>query len=99
MKKHMAEELTEDFSDELNEESKGGRAQILLRVSVEEKARFTELGSTAGFLSVSKFIIEAMNRYGDIIAETVLDEDRKSAEVRKSHRDDLRRKLQSPESS
>lgn len=99
MKNNPVEDRNEESIEELNEESKGGRTQIMLRVSIEERTHFAECGERAGFSSVSKFIIAAMNRYGDVLAKAIFDEDRETEELRNRHRDEFRRKLQSSESS
>lgn len=92
MKKRLIEESKED----LKEESKKERDQVLLRVDVEEKARLTSLGQGAGFPSAAQFVIAAMQRYGDILAKAIIAEDAEVKEVRRRHREALRGELNLP---
>jgi hypothetical protein len=69
--------------------------QLLVRLAPEEHERLTELGAEAGFPTANKFVLEAMLRYGDILAEAIIAEDKEAAEVRERSRERLRTKIQS----
>lgn len=69
--------------------------QLLVRIDDEQHARLTELGAKAGFPSANKFVLEAMLRYGDILAEAIIAEDKAAEDVRERSRERLKGKIQS----
>lgn len=75
-------------------QSKAERAQLFLRMEQELRARLEELGARCG-RTANQFVVEAMDRYGDVLADVILDEDKEIEETRQRHRDELRAKIQS----
>jgi hypothetical protein len=78
----------------LGEQPKVERAQLLLRMEQELRARLDELGAMCG-RTANQFVVEAMDRFGDVLVGVILDEDRDIEETRKRHRDQLKAKIQS----
>jgi predicted DNA-binding protein len=76
------------------EQLKAERAKLFLRMEQELRTRLDELGAECG-RTASQFVVEAMRRYGDVLAGAILDEDREIEETRQRHRDQLRAKIQS----
>jgi hypothetical protein len=68
--------------------------QFLLRIKREDYTRWTELGAKCG-LSGNQFVIEAMRRYGDILAQEIIAENKSVEEAQKRHRDQVRARIQS----
>lgn len=79
---------------QVGEQAKAERAQLLLRMDGELRTRLDELGESCG-RTANQFVIEAMERYGDVLADVILDEDQEIEEARQRHRDELRAKIQS----
>lgn len=79
------------MSEELLEDEK---VQVLLRVESEWRTRMKELGEKCG-LSRNQFIIEAMDRYGEVLSAAIVEEDREIEETRRRHRDRLRSRIHS----
>lgn len=90
MKKHS--KVGRDSSAEA--QAKGERAQLLLRMEQELRERLDELGARCG-RTANQFVLEAMNRYGDVLVDAILDEDQDAEEARQRHRNQLRAKIQS----
>ena len=79
---------------EAEKQAKGDRAVLYLRMEQELRTRLDELGQKCG-RSANQFVVEAMERYGDVLAAVILDEDREIEETRQRHREDLRARIQS----
>jgi len=78
----------------MKKQSKSEKPQLNLRIEPEFHERLVELGKMCG-LTKNQFVIESMKRYGDVLAEAVLEEDQEIEETRARHRDRLREKIQS----
>lgn len=78
----------------MKKQPKAKKLQFNLRIAPEEQTRLTELGAKCG-LSGNQFVIEAMKRYGDVLAAAIVDENLEHEEVSKRHRERLRAKIQS----
>lgn len=79
---------------QVGEHSKADRAQLLLRMEQELRERLDELGAKCG-RTANQFVVEAMDRFGDVLADVLLDEDQEVEETRQRHRNQLREKIQS----
>ena len=90
MKKHP--KFERDLQPE--KQSKGDRAQLFLRMEQELRTRLDELGQMCG-RSANQFVVEAMERYGDVLAAEMLIEDQEIEETKQRHREDLRARIQS----
>lgn len=75
-------------------ESKAESVQFLLRILREDYTRWTELGAQCG-LSGNQFVIEAMRRYGDILAQEIIAENKEAEQARNRHREQVRKGIQS----
>lgn len=75
-------------------QAKGDRAQLLLRMEQELRRRLDELGATCG-RTANQFVVEAMERYGDVLADAILEEDLEIEQARQRHRNQLRERIQS----
>jgi predicted DNA-binding protein len=75
-------------------QAKAERAQLFLRMEQELRTRLDELGAQCG-RTANQFVVEAMDRYGDVLADAMLEEDQEIQETRQRHRDQLRANIQS----
>jgi hypothetical protein len=80
----------------MKKQSKPKKGQFNLRIEEEFQTRLAELGEKCGFPSGNQFVIEAMRRYGDILADAIVAEDKEAEETRERSRERLRGKIQSP---
>lgn len=86
--------MKKEAKTETEKESKTESVQFLLRIKPEDYTRWTELGTLCG-LSGNQFVIEAMRRYGDILAQEIIAENKEAEETRSRHREQVRKRIQS----
>ena len=88
MKKYQQPKVEKDL------QAKGERAQLFLRMEQELRTRLDELGQMCG-RSANQFVVEAMERYGDVLAAAMVEEDMEIEETKQRHREELRARIQS----
>lgn len=78
----------------MRKQPKPKKPQLNLRIDEEFHERLEELGRRCG-LTKNQFVIESMERYGDVLADVILEEDNEIEETRQRHRDELKARIQS----
>jgi len=79
----------------MKKQLKPKKGQFNLRIESEFQTRLAELGASCGFVSGNQFVIEAMRRYADILAEAISQENAEIEKVKHQQRERLLAKIQS----
>jgi len=83
------------LGNRMKKQLKPKKGQFNLRIESEFQTRLAELGASCGFASGNQFVIEAMRRYADILAEAISQENAEIEKVKQQQRERLRAKIQS----